>query len=381
MDKKQSTDLLFYWRAEMASFVSAVFSAPFIQSQSIQKITVRPVMLKGKRKLQINSFTATQCITKNTLEENLEETITPILAQFSRGFLSFSHEELHVQLEQDGSLKWKTKKGEKPLLPVLQHNRQKKYILEDGTPIDFLIALGIMNKEGRVLREKYDKFKQINHFLENILPLLTPENRPLHIIDFGCGKAYLTFALYYMLKSRDVHITGVDLKKELLQKCQNLADQLGYKGLTFVAEPIAKFLPTGPVDLVLALHACDTATDEALAKACQLKARAICVAPCCQHEIAAQLQKRAAPVLLSHGLLHERFAAILTDALRAEILKQLGYKTELLEFVDPEHTPKNLLIRAFLTPNPPKPDWTAYKTLADEYGVNPKLKYLLDLNI
>lgn len=376
MVKKQITDFIHLLQEALSCFVTATFSSP-VASQEIRKVEIRPVLLREKRHFQISSFTKTQCFVKNVFEE--VAVFTPLLTQFSQALIRFTDKEFHVQVQQDGNLTWKEKKSKSKTLPVLQHDRQKNYLLQEGEPIDFLIALGIMNKEGRVHRDKYDKFKQINRFLESILNVLPKdETEPLQIIDFGCGKAYLTFALYYVLRKRTVQIIGIDLKKEVLEKCQKLANELGYSGLQFISQPIAEFNPPhGSVDLVLALHACDIASDEAIAKACLMKAKAICIAPCCQHEIATQLKKEAFPVLLTHGLLHERFSALITDALRAEILKQLGYKTELLEFIDPEHTPKNLLIRAKLVSNSPSPDWTAYRKLTQELALTPKLEVLL----
>ena len=275
------------------------------------------------------------------------------------------------------------KKGEKKLLkkkklisPVqsltsLPHNKTKNYIIKEGKPVAFLIELGVMTKEGKIHNQKYDKFKQINRFLEfvdDILPeILKPissktegQTRALEITDFGCGKSYLTFALYHYLvviKGLKANIKGLDLKKDVINHCNNLATKCGYESLHFTTGDIAEYRDSKKdseeaLDLVITLHACDTATDFALAYAVEHKAKAILSVPCCQHEINSQLKKQVPEsslnALLKHGIVKERFSALVTDVLRVEALESMGYKTQLLEFIDMENTPKNLLIRGVL---------------------------------
>ncbi len=257
-------------------------------------------------------------------------------------------------------------------------NRKKNHLLPEGVPVPFLIRLGIMTAEGKVVAAKYAKFRQINRFLEfvdDILPFLLSElpiseTRPLRIADFGCGKSYLTFAVHYFLtsvKKIPTDIVGLDLKDDVIAFCAETAAQLGCTSLHFAAGSIADYpLPFLP-DFVITLHACDTATDEALSYAVKAGCRAMLCVPCCQHELNAQLDaasgmggsssERAAArcsflPLLKHGLIKERFAALLTDALRAEYLEAAGYAVQLLEFVDAEHTPKNILIRALRQAHP-----------------------------
>lgn len=233
----------------------------------------------------------------------------------------------------------------------MAHNRTKKYILEEGIPVPFLVDLGVQTKEGRIVRARYDKFRQINRFLEfiqDILPTLSKE-RTLHIIDFGCGKSYLTFAVYYYLhelKKYDVEITGLDLKEDVIVHCNRLSEKYGYSSLHFRQGDIAEYEGQGPVDMVMTLHACDTATDYALAKAVEWKAGVILSVPCCQHEVNRQIRNEELASILKYGLIKERISALITDALRAELLESEGYETDILEFIDMEHTPKNLLIRA-----------------------------------
>lgn len=218
----------------------------------------------------------------------------------------------------------------------------------------FLQDLGVMTKNGEIVRNKFDKFRQINRFLEfieDVLPQL-PKNREIKILDFGCGKSYLTFAMYYYLrelKAYDVRIIGLDLKKEVIEHCNQLAEKYGYIKLKFMEGNIADYTGADEVDMVVTLHACNTATDFALAKAVGWKAKVILSVPCCQHELNGQIQNEILTPIFSYGLIKERMAALITDAMRAEYLKKEGYDVQILEFIDMEHTPKNILIRAVYT--------------------------------
>ena len=233
----------------------------------------------------------------------------------------------------------------------MTHNRVKKYILEEGTAVPFLVDLGVQGKDGQVVRAKYDKYKQINRFLEfieDILPAL-PADREIRIVDFGCGKSYLTFAIYYYLhelKGLDAAITGLDLKEDVIERCNGLSEKYGYRKLRFIRGDIAEYEGIAAADMVVTLHACDTATDYALAKAVKWGAKVILSVPCCQHEVNKQISCKELNPVLQYGIVKERMSALITDALRADILKAEGYETDLLEFIDLEHTPKNILIRA-----------------------------------
>ena len=233
----------------------------------------------------------------------------------------------------------------------MSHNRKKRYILEEGVPVPFLKDLGVMTTEGRVVNSKFDKFRQINRFLEfieDILPELD-RDRELTILDFGCGKSYLTFAMYYYLhelKGYDIRVIGLDLKKDVIGHCNELGQKYGYEKLRFLEGNIADYKGADRVDMVVTLHACDTATDFALAKAVSWKAKVILSVPCCQHELNAQIKNELLAPVFHYGIIKERMAALYTDALRAEVLENQGYRTQLLEFIDMEHTPKNILIRA-----------------------------------
>jgi SAM-dependent methyltransferase len=224
-------------------------------------------------------------------------------------------------------------------------------VLNEGAAVPFLVELGVMNAQGKVLAAKYDKFRQINRFLEmiqDVTPYLSKDRR-LNIIDFGCGKSYLTFALYHYLVhvlQMDVQMVGLDLKADVIAHCSDLAHKLGYEQLRFEVGDINRYDKVRQVDMVVTLHACDTATDAALDKAVRWDADVILSVPCCQHELFSQVKSAVLAPMLQHGIIKERFAALATDALRAQILDLVGYKTQILEFIDIEHTPKNLLIRA-----------------------------------
>jgi SAM-dependent methyltransferase len=267
-------------------------------------------------------------------------------------------------------------------MPALSHNHEKKYIIPDREPCDFLIRLGVMDLDGQVFQKHYAKFRQINRFLEivsDVLDSLPEKTAPLRIVDFGCGKAYLTFALYHYLKrmsGRNVEITGLDLKEDVIDFCNGVTCDLNYEGLRFLKGDIAEYSEQGKADMVVTLHACDTATDYALIKAVGWGASVILSVPCCQHELFSQISNELHAPLLKHGILNERFCSILTDGLRGLKLEESGYDVSMIEFTSLEHTSKNIMIRAVKTSRKSKTAGEEYRRLKDYWHVNPTIDQL-----
>lgn len=327
--------------------------------EKILKLRIRPVLGKGELFYQAERFVGTKVYHMNLQKSELPSFLARAMTEdFRQLALESERHRLTVLVSKKGkaAVKEKKKAGQPDdsVSGDFSHDRQKRYILAQDEPVPFLVELGVQTPDGKVVKAKYDKFRQINRYLEfvrDILPELSrEERRTLNIIDFGCGKSYLTFALYYFLKvmnGYDVRVTGLDLKKDVIEHCQALADKLGYDGLTFCVGDIGTY-DNGEedVDMVVTLHACDTATDYALAKAVRWNARVIFSVPCCQHELNRQISCDALAPVLKYGLIRERMAALITDAVRAELLEAQGYDTQILEFIDMEHTPKNVLIRA-----------------------------------
>lgn len=317
------------------------------------KVKVRPLMHRGSLVFQASLWDGKKEFHKNYEKE---EMTAALLAWMSRDFkqmqLDTTAMNATVLVSKKGKTTIKKKCREVKHQKIsLQHNRTKRYLLPEGTPVPFLVKLGVMTPEGKVVKAKYDKFRQINRFLEfveDICPVLA-RDRELTMIDFGCGKSYLTFAIYYYLhevKGYDLKIIGLDLKEDVIAHCAALAEEFGYEKLHFLTGDIADYEGVSQVDLVVTLHACDTATDYALAKAVEWNAQAILSVPCCQHELNRQMDSEILQPVLKYGLLKERMAALITDGLRASMLEELGYHVQVLEFIDMEHTPKNILIRA-----------------------------------
>lgn len=317
------------------------------------KSKVRPVMLKGELVYQETVYKGTQVFHTNYKAAELAAKLTADMEQlFRQAQVSTQTEEISILVSKKGTATIKRKKkAVKTEQKIQEHNRQKQYIIKDGEPADFLVGLGVQSEDGHVSKASYDKFRQINRYLEFIEDVLDklPSDRTIRIIDFGCGKSYLTFAMYYYLhqiEKRDIRVTGLDLKADVIKHCNELAQKLGYEKLDFQVGDIKDFNGENHVDMVVSLHACDKATDYALEKAVKWGAEVILAVPCCQHELNNQINCDVLKPVLKYGIIKERMAALITDALRADILEQNGYDTQILEFIDMEHTPKNLLIRA-----------------------------------
>ncbi|MEF2969276.1 SAM-dependent methyltransferase [Paenibacillus sp. M1] len=338
--------------AEKGGLISATLSQRRKAGENAYtKTVIKPMLLKGELHYQFAYHYSNKVTHENIPASSLEDGIMKLFEEtFRQGLLCTAEADYQVLISKKYKVSILTKSPTKKP-GALTHNRSKQYILEEGRPIPFLVELGIMNPEGKVLAKKYDKFRQINRFLEmvqDVLPFL-PEGRELTIVDFGCGKSYLTFALYHYLSiemRRKLKVVGLDLKADVIEHCGTLAKKLEYQNLRFLVGDIADYDELSEVDMVVTLHACDTATDAALEKAVRWNASVILSVPCCQHELFGQIDSPVLGPLLSHGILKERFSALATDAIRAKLLDIMGYKTQLLEFIDMEHTPKNILIRA-----------------------------------
>lgn len=335
-------------------FLSAVISNPR-EKGDIVKIKVRPLMKQGKLLFQCEEFKNHQAFHKNLSAEEAGEYLENMMQKFKQMQMETKQNKYQVLVSKKGKVTIQKKCQTGKVKEVdLSHNRTKNYILEEGRVVPFLQDLGVMTQKGEIVRTKFDKFRQINRYLEfveDILPQL-PKNREITILDFGCGKSYLTFAMYYYLhelKGYDIRIIGLDLKTDVINHCNQLAEKYGYEKLKFLEGNIADYTGADEVDMVVTLHACNTATDYALAKAVGWKAKVILSVPCCQHELNEQMENEVLAPIFSYGLIKERMAALITDALRAEYLRREGYETQILEFIDMEHTPKNILIRAVYT--------------------------------
>jgi SAM-dependent methyltransferase len=317
------------------------------------KIKIRPVMLKDSMEYQASQYIGKKVIHQNFDKEQLAERIKAWLtSDYSQAVFTLTDASAQILSGKKGNMTAKYKKAQEVRVQRdLSHNRTKKYVLPEGQPVDFLIDLGVMTKEGRIVQKRYDKYRQINRFLEfieDILPQLD-KTKEQTIIDFGCGKSYLTFAMYYylkVLKGYDIRVIGLDLKEDVIAHCNDLRKRYGYEKLDFYVGDIASYKDVDSVDMVVTLHACDTATDFALEKAVKWGAKIILSVPCCQHEANMTIDNELLKPVLKYGILKERMAALMTDAVRAEMLEGKGYDTQILEFIDIEHTPKNLLIRA-----------------------------------
>ena len=342
------------------TLIRVILSNPS-SKDGVIKICARPVLKNKSLLFQIEEYTKTQVFHKNLtagdagsyLTSKLSSDTSSQTASFKNALVETKSFTANVLVSKKGTITIKKKMNASAKQPKisLSHNRKKKYILEEGIPVPFLIDLGVMTQNGNIVNAHYDKFRQINRFLEyieDILPSL-PTDRELRILDFGCGKSYLTFAIYYylkVLKGYPVRITGLDLKEDVIRHCNELAVKYGYDKLEFLCGDIAYYDGCSQVDMVVTLHACDTATDYALAKAVGWGAKVILSVPCCQHELNKQMKNDLLSPVLHYGILKERMAALMTDGLRAQILEANGYRTQILEFIDMAHTPKNLLIRA-----------------------------------
>lgn len=355
------------------------------------KVVIRPVEIKGIVHLQFSFFDDKKDISKNYTFEEASARIDEVLAlPFRNIFIENTTGSLQVNISKKGKALMNERKAHAlPVVVDMSHNREKSRLLSAENAKPFLEAVGILTKDGRIKADMQRKYTQINEFLrllDETDSFKEFESKPLHVVDFGCGNAYLTFAVYYFLYEilkLDAHVTGVDIKSDLIERHQEKARRLGWSQLAFKVGTIGDFVPESAPDVVVALHACDTATDDALAKGIRWESKLIVCAPCCQHDLQVQMAQAPTPTplasVLSHGILFERMGDILTDTFRATLLRIMGYRTDVTQFVPIEHTAKNLMIRSVkVSPAGKNPRWVEeYKNLKNFWQVTPYLEKLL----
>lgn len=379
-------------RTELCTALDALWSGQLykiiLSNPSGQSPYRKVVLNRQKKGWQAEQYTEKQVFHENLSEQKTREYVEQHLTSDFRQCGAWDGTWEHtIRISKKGKtagMKKRVKKEEAPKAK-LTNDRKKQYLLEEGTVIPPLVDMGIFTSEGKVVRSMYDKYRQINRFVELIddeIDVL-PADQTIRIIDFGCGKSYLTFILYYYLvelKKRDVEITGLDLKADVIANCNRAAKKYGYDRLHFEVGDIGGYETENPVDMVISLHACDTATDYALYHAIRWKAKLIFSVPCCQHELNQQMKSEDLSILTRYGIIKERTAALMTDAIRGNLLTESGYRTQLLEFVDLSHTPKNLLIRAVRSMIPASVKKQArmeVEAVKKEFGLKPTLDELL----
>ena len=368
----------------LPGLAKAVFSQP-IGKAGIRKIEVRPLLLKGERRWQAERFENNKAYHQNFTDDALlawaEDNIEGL---FRQALIITETESRQYILRRDGSYK---KTGGAAAVPrpvgAQSHNREKDYILREGENIPALVDLGVFTKDFKIVRARYDKFRQINRFVELVAQGVRDENMDrIRILDFGCGKSYLTFILYYYFAVRrgmETEIIGYDLKEDVVGRCNEIAARYGYTGLRFETADVTKDkLADTEIDMVVTLHACDTATDYALAYAIRRGVKHIFSVPCCQHEINLSIRKGGElDLLLEHGIIRERVCALLTDSIRAAVLEDAGYEVDVIEFVDFEHSPKNLMLRARSTGKRKSSSRERAEALQQQYGFRQSLLELV----
>lgn len=372
-----------------AKIQKIIISNPANKSEEYKKIVIEN---KGKN-YQIAKYTEKQVFHENVAIENLLERCVELTQGHYRQVNGMSATEEHIILiSKKGSCNYKVKKTASDAVKLSAkaegHNRKKNYILEEGMNIAPLVDMGVFTKDGKVVNAMYDKYKQINRFIEIIDDEVSElKVEELNVIDFGCGKSYLTFVVYYYLTEVmhiKVNMIGLDLKEDVIRKCNEAAQKYNYQNLRFEVGDVNGFVAPFDVDMVITLHACDTATDYALYNAIRWNAKMIFSVPCCQHELNKQMKPEHMTIMSRYGIIKERFSALATDAIRGNLLEYCGYKTQLLEFIDFDHTPKNILIRAVRRPIIPKKVrdnmLTEVRAMMQEFAFVPTLYQLLELD-
>lgn len=369
---------------EKEEIIKITLSSPLFKYEEYSKIVIRPVNIKNKQGFQAERFKNNQVFHLNMSDdgflsylENIflnyaqicvfKEGITTTYSVSKKGIIKLTESKNNLQLKQKNT----------------DNNRKKEYIFNEGENIPALVDLGVFTKDFKIVKTKYDKFKQINRFIEIVNDAFTNyTNENITILDFGCGKSYLTFIIYYFfreVKNKNVKIIGYDLKKDVVEDCNRIAEKYGYDNLKFVVSDVTKdVLYDEHIDMVISLHACDVATDFALDYAIKKNVKYIFSVPCCQHEVNKTIKKGGdLDILLKHGLIKERVSALLTDSIRAGILEDMGYNVDVLEFVDFSHSPKNIMIRAKKTKKEIDKNRKQIEELQRKYGFSQTLYSLV----
>lgn len=345
------------------------------------KVQIKPYLSGDEILFQFSFLENKKVSHKNCSIEETAILIEKIMREeFLQCIIFGAKNDVHIT-SFSNKIKFKSSKATKNI-EITSHDKKKNYIINLEDKADFLLELGVITKDGKIKNEMYNKFRQINKYLEFIdgMRLNFPKNRTIRVVDFGCGKAYLSFALYYFLTVKlglDVEIIGLDLKEDVVKHCQQIAENLGYEKLNFQIGDIGKFTSETGFDMVISLHACDTATDMAINKGVKWKSKAILAVPCCQHELNPQLKNEKNHGVLRYGLMRERLATLITDTSRALLLESVGYSCEVAEFIETEHTPKNVLLKAVYTGEKSKKSLEQYNNLKVEWNFTHTLEELL----
>ncbi len=352
------------------------------KKDDLTKITLTPTIIKEEYLFQFELIINNKAHHTNISLDSLENFIVSQTTNFKQIQIYTAEKDYICLINKKGEATIKSKSPTKTLQTNLAHNNKKNYILDTNTSAQFLTKLGIMDAKGNIKHSKYDKYKQINKYIEIVGNVVDTLDLPSYrIIDFGCGKSYLTFALYHYLtviKKKDTQNVGLDLKEDVIEFCNNLSDELGYNNLNFQVGDIGKYTTDKKIDIVISLHACNTATDLALSKAIGWQAKAILAVPCCHNECYTQIKNDMFLPILKHGILKEKIASHITDGLRGVLLESVGYKVNIIEFIDTEHTPKNTLIRAILdTPQLNNLRYEEYQKISEFLGLDLTLNKLI----
>lgn len=365
------------------TLIQCIWSNPQ-KKDAFKKIIAKPILLQNQLFIQFERFKDNKAFHENLSPKEAASLVGSLNEDFKQIQCFTTEKDYQALISKKGKVTLKQSAASKKAPASLTHNRQKKYILDTPSSQDFLKALGLMDEKGNIKASKYDKYKQINRYLEIVEDSLSTFKEDfLRIIDFGCGKSYLTFALYHYLTvlcGKKVEVVGLDLKADVIAFCNQLAKKLGYTQLRFQVGDIGKYTTDQKIDMVVSLHACNTATDAALEKAIGWHAKVILAVPCCHHEAYPQIQQDELDVILKHGILKERIAALVTDGLRAQLLETMGYKVQVMEFIDMTHTPKNILIKAVLKEDVKfnKQHYKAYDTAAKALHLELSLNKMLE---